>query len=354
MIRRKEFSTDSQLTEVLAGARLGFLATEPHELRPMNFVVSDDQLYFHTAGPGSLASRAGQKAVFSCLESATWLPSYWRDPELACPATTYYRSAVVRGTLGNVVSLEEKARVLEAFMRKYQPEGGYAPFTDKRYAGPLEALTVLALPLEESSCKVKLGQHLPLKHKQRVYDGLVGRGDLAVAREMLRVNQDLPRAREGWVTDGALIGADEVWELLRHVYWAHKRSPAIVAENLDSALLNLGFYRDGVLQAYLRVVRLHPGTCWLYDVVVDPSERGRGLGKRLLEEMLARVPDERIFLDTRDAMELYSRYGWFEVNRVEDRSLMLRQAPTRWRPDDGGLAPRSESSRSGSALSHRH
>lgn len=324
-IRRQEFQSDHLLKEVLSLARFGFLGTEPLELRPMNYVLLDDRLCFHTAGPGTLASRAGQRAVFSCLESACWLPSYWRDPELACPATTYYRSAVVRGTLSPVTALEDKARVLEAFMQKYQPEGGYAPFTDRRYAGPLKALTVLSLSLDQASCKVKLGQHLPLKHKQRVYDGLVARGDHGFARRMLEVNQDLPRVREGWVSDSALIQASEVWELLRPVYWAHKRSPEIVAANLDSALLNLGFYTGGALGAYCRVSRVHPGTCWLYDVVVDPRLRGQGLGKRLLEEMLARVSDERIFLDTRDAMSLYARYGWVEVNRIEGRSLMLLQ-----------------------------
>jgi GNAT superfamily N-acetyltransferase/nitroimidazol reductase NimA-like FMN-containing flavoprotein (pyridoxamine 5'-phosphate oxidase superfamily) len=309
----------------LTQARYGFLGTEPLELRPMNFVLLDEKLYFHTAGPGTLASRAGQHAVFSCLESAAWLPSYWRDPELACPATTYYRSAVVRGKLSSVSCLELKAGVLEAFMQKYQPEGGYAPFTDKRYAGPLKALTVLEMDLDQASCKVKLGQHLPLKHKQRVYDGLVGRGDFAFARMMLEVNEDLPVVRDGWVTDAAILRSSDVWELLRHVYWAHKRSPESVAANLDSALLNLGWYADGVLRAYCRVTRVHPGTCWLYDVVVDPAVRGQGLGKKLIEEMLARVSDERIFLDTRDAMTLYEQYGWVEVNRIEGRSLMLLQ-----------------------------
>lgn len=326
-MRRKEFATDEQLTEVLAAARYGYLATGAAELRPMNHVLLEGELYFHTAGPGSLAARAGEPAVFSCLESATWLPSYWRDPELACPATTYYRSAVVRGRLSAIESLEEKARVLEAFMQKYQPEGGYAPFTDRRYAGPLKALTVLAMSLEECSCKVKLGQHLPLKHKQRVYQGLIERGDVAFARAMLRVNPELAGPLQGWVSDPARIPPEEVWELLRHTYWAHKRSPEIVRRNLEEALLNLAYYQDGRMLAYCRVNRIHPGTAWLYDVIVHPEARGRGLGQGLIEQMLQRVPDERIFLDTRDAMSLYARYGWLEVNRLEGRSLMLRQAP---------------------------
>lgn len=327
MIRRKEFASDqSILLEVLQESRYGFLGTAELELRPMNFVLLENELFFHTAGPGSLAARAGERAVFSCLSLASWLPSYWRDPELACPATTYYRSAVARGRLERVESLSEKARVLEAFMLKYQPEGGYAPFSDPRYAGPLKALTVLRLGLEEASCKVKLGQHLRPLARQRVYKGLVGRGDVEVARAMLRANPDLCVVNDGWVSDPARIAPEEVWELLRSTYWAHKRSPALVASNLERALVNLACYREGRLVAYARVSLVHPGTAWLYDVVVAPSQRGRGLGKEMIARLLELVDQERIFLDTRDAMPLYERFGWREVERVEGRSLMLRTA----------------------------
>lgn len=325
MIRRKEFTADhSLLLEVLQESRYGFLGTRELDLRPMNFVLRGEELFFHTAGPGSLAARAGEPAVFSCLSLASWLPSYWRDPELACPATTYYRSAVARGRLERVESLDEKARVLEAFMHKYQPEGGFAPFSDPRYAGPLKALTVLRLGLEQASCKVKLGQHLRPLARRKVYQGLIGRGDVEVARAMLRANPDLVARRDGWVSDPARIEPSEVWELLRSTCWAHKRSPSLVASNLERALVNLARYEDERLVAYARVSLVHPGTAWLYDVVVAPERRGCGLGKELLTRLLELVDQERIFLDTRDAMGLYQKFGWREVERVKGRSLMVR------------------------------
>ena len=54
------------------------------------------------------------------------IPSWFVDPERACPATTYYESAMARGRLVAVDHPDDKARVLSTLMGRFQPEGRHA------------------------------------------------------------------------------------------------------------------------------------------------------------------------------------------------------------------------------------
>ena len=59
---------------------------------------------------------------------------------------------------------------------------------------------------------------------------------------------------------------------------------------------------------------------WIADVFVVAEHRGRGLGKRLVEEILAH-PELRVMgrwlLGTADAHGLYSRFGFEPLERTE-------------------------------------
>lgn len=332
-MRRKEFSTPALASEILVRGRLAHLATlSPEgclECRPMNYACLDERLYFHSAPKGRLASRDGAAAVATVEDTVTWLPSTWRHAELACPATTYYRSVVVEGRLVEVHDLKLKARVLQAFMERYQPEGGYVPLGDARYHGPLKALTVLELRPDGCGCKVKMGQHLTPAQRATVYAKLVERGDLDCARAMLRANPDLATPLEGWSEDPARLPAEQIHRLLQTTYWAERRDLARVRQHLDEADLNLGYAEAGQLLAYARATLPMAETGWLFDVVVHPEHRGRGLGKELVERLLGHPRLNglrRIFLDTRDAEGLYAKYGFRELARDENprRILMMR------------------------------
>lgn len=329
--RRAEFSEPALAFEILDAGRLAHLSTlSPEgrlEGRPLNYVRLGDRLYFHSAPKGRLAARNQAPAVACVEDTLTWLPSTWRHAELACPATTYYRSVVVEGHLEEVHELELKARVLQAFMERYQPEGGYVPLSDPRYHGPLKALTVLALVPAGCGCKVKMGQHLTAAQRSVVYEKLVERGDLACARAMLRANPDLSGPLHGWVEDAARLPVEQIHALLQTTYWAERRDLPQVRRHLEEAWLNLGYAEEGELLAYARVTRPMAETAWLFDVVVHPSRRGQGLGKALVERLLERLGDlRRIFLDTRDAEGLYAKYGFRELARDENprRILMMR------------------------------
>jgi len=98
-------------------------------------------------------------------------------------------------------------------------------------------------------------------------------------------------------------------------YWARGRSRDVVERSVRNSLC-FGVYAGAQQVGFARVVTDRATFAWLCDVFVDPAERGRGLGKRLVEAVVAH-PDlrgvRRIALATRDAHEPYRRYGGFEA-----------------------------------------
>jgi GNAT superfamily N-acetyltransferase len=59
---------------------------------------------------------------------------------------------------------------------------------------------------------------------------------------------------------------------------------------------------------------------WLCDVFVDATERGRGLGTWMVQEIVdhwMRVGVRRVLLGTRDAHEVYARVGFVPLARPE-------------------------------------
>src|SRR5262249_28678643 len=96
-------------------------------LRTLRGVIVDDCLCFHPAPVGEEREALGRPGVIAAEEIVATVPSFFSDPERAGPATTLYRSVQVHGRLESVEPPFERARVLAALMKKYQPEGGYVP-----------------------------------------------------------------------------------------------------------------------------------------------------------------------------------------------------------------------------------
>ena len=331
-MRRTEFAnTNTDVVQsVLEQARIGhlaFLRGEDLELLPYNFVFHRGDLYFHASPAAGLAGAVGKTVRFLAYDRVAWIPSTWRHPDLACPATTYYASVSLCSTLSEVEGTRDKADVLEAFMKKYQSEA-YRPLKDPAYHGPLEALFVGRLEVVEPVCKLKMGQHLPKKHRDRVYQGLRtrgGLGDRRVAHAMSLANPDL--REESWVEDLTLAQTSQVAKLLGETYWAKGRTAAEQSRLNGQSHLLLAHCRDSEVVAFARVILLNRRSAYLADVVVHPRYREQGLGSELLERVLEHpgmAEVGRVMLVTKTAQNLYSKFGFQAVHQT-DTTLMVRE-----------------------------
>jgi nitroimidazol reductase NimA-like FMN-containing flavoprotein (pyridoxamine 5'-phosphate oxidase superfamily) len=150
----------------LSEAPVVHLATVDGEGRPIlrtvHGVLIGDAVAFHGSPVGEKQEAIGRPAVMGAEEIVASVPSYFTDPERACPATTYYRSVQVHGVIEEVTDPPQKAAMLQALMRKFQPEGGHLPISADHplYAKAVAGIQVLQLPIAHMDGKAKLGQNL--------------------------------------------------------------------------------------------------------------------------------------------------------------------------------------------------
>ena len=147
---------------------------------PLNYAYHQGNVYFHGSKKGEKMSglAADPRAEFVVYQAHAFIPSYFSDPYLACPATVFFRSARLRGTVDQVESAEEKALALSVLLAKMQPEGGHAPIDadDPKYVSSLRGVAVLRLAVSEMTGKFKFGQNLSGKKRGQVIDSLERRG----------------------------------------------------------------------------------------------------------------------------------------------------------------------------------
>jgi nitroimidazol reductase NimA-like FMN-containing flavoprotein (pyridoxamine 5'-phosphate oxidase superfamily) len=145
----------------------------------MNFVRVDEALYFHGSLEGEKAAsiRREPRVTFMVDDDFSLIPSTFTNPELACPATQYYKAAVMHGRARYDEEPGAKAVALQALMEKMQPEGGYRPIAadDPVYRKSFESVGVIRLEIERLTAKFKFGQSLPYRKRANVAAQLVER-----------------------------------------------------------------------------------------------------------------------------------------------------------------------------------
>jgi GNAT superfamily N-acetyltransferase len=120
-------------------------------------------------------------------------------------------------------------------------------------------------------------------------------------------------------TDPRRLDPDAMCALLAGVFWAEDRSRATIRRSLKHSLV-FGVYDADRQVAMARVISDYATFAWVDDVIVQVDYRGRGIGKWLMESILAH-PDlqglHRWALVTRDAHRLYSQVGFSALQKPE-------------------------------------
>lgn len=100
--------------------------------------------------------------------------------------------------------------------------------------------------------------------------------------------------------------------LTEEAYWVPGRSRETIVRLVGESTRVLAVYDGDRLVGFCRVMSDASNMAWLGDVFVLPEYRGRGVGVELVREAVEH-PEHRDllwYLNTRDAHELYARFGF--------------------------------------------
>jgi len=125
-------------------------------------------------------------------------------------------------------------------------------------------------------------------------------------------------------TDKEKFDVDLIHSFLTNSYWAEGISREIVRRSIDGALC-FGVFENNKQIGFARMITDKATFAYLADVFIMEEYRGRGLSKWLMQIIMSH-PDlqglRRMMLATRDAHELYKKFGFTPLNNV-DRWMQL-------------------------------
>lgn len=283
-------------------------------LRTLHPIHTEDGTWFHGRATGEKARAIGRAAVITTESVICRVPSYVFDPARACPATTYFETSELRGALVVEEDPARKAAILQRMMEQYQAEGGYVPITadDPRYRQSVRNLLVFGVRGAPTQ-HVKIGQEKPVEVRLRVLRHLWDTGQVDAVDRIRALAPDLPDPEFLRSPARLFVSPHELCPGLEATYWnegiplerlqrAHGGSSAwIVAKDGERVVASARALGDGAKYA------------WIYDVIVVPEWRGRGLGDAVMRALLEHpaVRDcARVLLATKDADGFYRRMGF--------------------------------------------
>ena len=125
--------------------------------------------------------------------------------------------------------------------------------------------------------------------------------------------------------------------LSNNSYWAKGRTVEVIKRSIENSL-SFGIYEGDRQVGFGRVVTDYATFAWIADVFVVEEKRGLGLSKWLMDVMLSHPQLQgfrRWVLATKDAHELYRRYGFHELKRperwMERPDPNMNESPDYWK-----------------------
>jgi ribosomal protein S18 acetylase RimI-like enzyme len=147
------------------------------------------------------------------------------------------------------------------------------------------------------------------------------------------VNDQLVEERRGHLllsTDRSRLDLEGILTMLHASHWGVAVTRPVLARAIANSVC-VGVYRGEEQLAFARAVTDLATYAYLTDVIVAPGARGQGLGKWMIESVLAH-PDlqglRRVTLFTRDARSLYEKLG-FSTEMPASTYMEMRPGPDR-------------------------
>src|SRR6187401_171025 len=120
-------------------------------------------------------------------------------------------------------------------------------------------------------------------------------------------------------TEKEKMDIDLIHSFLTRSYWAEGISKEIVRRSIQGALC-FGVFENDKQVGFARMITDKATFAYLADVFIIEEYRGLGLSKWLMEFIMS-YPDlqglRRMILATRDAHELYKKFGFTLLNNVD-------------------------------------
>ena len=119
-------------------------------------------------------------------------------------------------------------------------------------------------------------------------------------------------------------------------YWAQGRPLDVMQRALEHSLC-FGVYLGDRQMGLARIVTDYATFAWLCDVFILDPHRGRGLGKWLIQTVVAHPALQGVLtvLGTRDAHGLYQGYGGFEPMQDLERWMLRPRRNSGGHANDG-------------------
>jgi len=110
-----------------------------------------------------------------------------------------------------------------------------------------------------------------------------------------------------------------IHEFLTNSYWSANIPEWIVKKAIENSLC-FGIYNDTTQVGFARVITDYTSFAYLADVFIIEEQRGKGLSKMLIQEIISSPQLKTIrkwMLATRDAHGLYSKFGFKPVSNPD-------------------------------------
>jgi len=129
-------------------------------------------------------------------------------------------------------------------------------------------------------------------------------------------------------TDVNQLDLNVIHQFLASSYWAKGLPLEVLQRSIQNSLI-FGLYKSKQQIGFARLITDHATFAYVADVFILEPFREQGLGKWLMETIIS-YPElqglRRWLLATKDAHELYRRFGFTELNN-SDRFM------EKWSPD---------------------